>query len=58
MGQAVLFNLAKDLDLVVVFGHVNGVAITSNKRYANCSWMFYVGYIGKLLPFEQLQSMS
>jgi sugar phosphate permease len=48
MGQAVLFNLFKDLELTQVIGHpISGKAITSNQRYANCALIFYVGYIGK-----------
>ena len=48
MGQAVLFNLSKDLELTQVIGHTSsGKAITSNQRYANCALIFYVGYIGK-----------
>ena len=47
LGQAVLFNLAKDLKLTIVIGHdKNGTAITNNQRYSNCSWIFYIGYMG------------
>lgn len=47
-GQAVQFNYAKDLHLIQVIGHTaNGVAITSTKRLANTTIIFYIGYLGQ-----------
>ena len=53
MGQAVLFNFAKDLDLIQTIGYNSeGKPITDNQRYANASLIFYVGYLGKHNPLS------
>ncbi|KAH8819381.1 major facilitator superfamily domain-containing protein [Xylogone sp. PMI_703] len=55
LGQAVLFNLAKDLDLEQVIGHTNtGSPITDNTRYSNCSFIFYIGYLVATYPIAIL----
>jgi hypothetical protein len=48
MGQAVLFDFAKDLKLVEVIGYSSdGVPVTSSTRYSNAVMIFYVGYLSK-----------
>ncbi|RFU27781.1 hypothetical protein B7463_g8564, partial [Scytalidium lignicola] len=55
LGQAVLFNLSKDLDLTQVIGHTStGVSITSSTRYSNCSFIFYIGYLVATYPVAML----
>jgi hypothetical protein len=58
MAQGVLFNLAKDLNLIYVVGYdQSGKSLTNGQRYANATWMFYLGNLSMSL-FVNLGSES
>ena len=51
MSAATQFGFNDDLDLTVVTGHdAAGHPITDNKRYANASMIFYIGYLVGTYP--------
>jgi sugar phosphate permease len=48
------FGILTDLDLQVVIGHTKaGKAITNNKRFSNCSFIFYIGYLIGTYPMSE-----
>lgn len=51
MSAATQFGFNEDLHLTTVVGHdTSGQPITNNKRYANASMMFYIGYLVGTYP--------
>ncbi|EWG50021.1 hypothetical protein FVEG_09359 [Fusarium verticillioides 7600] len=55
MSAATQFGFSKDLQLTTIIGHdKNGTPITDNKKYANASMMFYIGYLIGTYPMMYL----
>lgn len=51
------FNFAKDLGLIKIIGYNSeGDPITSRKRLANTTLIFYIGYLGQLLPAVRISN--
>ncbi len=49
--------LQTDLGLITVIGHDSaGNPITDSTRYSNCTWIFYIGYLGQSFREPQPQS--
>ncbi|KAG4288460.1 hypothetical protein FPRO06_06112 [Fusarium proliferatum] len=55
MSAATQFGFSTDLKLTEIIGHEkNGTPITDNKKYANASMMFYIGYLIGTYPMMYL----
>lgn len=54
ISAATQFGILDDLQLEMVIGHTaSGQAITDNKRYSNCSFIFYIGYLVGTYPMSE-----